>query len=126
MKNLLDTDSLPGWKDKINGQLMDHSVINSFYYDPDLSYTPDVLDFHVNGGILRDGVNIIEISSNLLRLNNNSINWVVLNTTTSAESLEVYTSATLPNSNVIPLYKVTVDNSFTVTEILDVRTWVIK
>lgn len=126
MKNLLNTDSLPGWKDKINDQLMGHSVINSFYYDPDLSYTPDVLDFYVNGGILRDGVNIIEISSSLLRLNNNNINWVVINTTTASEILEVYTDTTLPSSNVIPLYKVTVDGSFTVTEILDVRTWAVK
>lgn len=122
MRTLNTADSLPQWITKYNEDVAAHSVVNSFYYDPAQSYTPNILDFYVSGGILRNGSTFVSIAADLVRLNNDAVNFVVLNTTPSSEAIEVYEDGSVPASEIIPLYRVTVDASFTVTEVLDIRT----
>lgn len=122
MRQYLDTDSLPQWLDKYNEDVVAHPVVNSFYYDPNQSYTPNPTDFYVEGGILRDGNSIVEVPAVKLTLTEDATNWVVLNTTPSSEAIEFYEDGSVPASEIIPLYRVIIDASFVVQSILDVRT----
>lgn len=126
MDILTSNDALSSWKDKINNQIFASEIVKSYFYDPAQSYTPDVLDFFVEGGVLKSGNTFVSVVAAKVRLLNNTVNWVVINTTPAGEAIEVYADGSVPASEVIPLYRVTVDGSFNVTLIEDLKTWAIR